>query len=99
MPIDSCPLLVLGGCGLYIPKTCAVVREDGRTSCVAIGNAKAGESCDTEHCGMNLVCLGSPGERTCFALCHTKSPTCPGASQKCQGGLPLFPDPDIGICQ
>jgi hypothetical protein len=98
MPIDPCPLLVSGACGPYNSRTCAVVRDDGRTSCVAIGNAKAGESCDTEHCAMNLVCLGSPGQRTCFALCHTKNPQCP-APQKCQGGPPFFPEPDVGICQ
>jgi hypothetical protein len=98
MPIDHCILLAQpSSCPLK--ETCAVVREDGRTSCVATGYAKAGQSCDTEHCAAGLVCLGSAGERTCFALCSTRTPTQCTSTQKCQGGLPLFPDPDVGICQ
>jgi hypothetical protein len=97
MPMEHC--ILLQPCPLQ-KETCAVVRDDGRTSCVATGNAKAGQSCDTEHCAAGLVCLGSAGERTCFTLCSTRMPALQCAStQKCQGGLPLFPDPDIGICQ
>jgi hypothetical protein len=77
------------------------VRENGATSCVAIGAQKEGEACDTAHCAANLVCLGTPGERTCFQLCHILTGAECSASQQqtCKGGLPLFQDNSIGICQ
>ncbi len=104
------PIHPAGGCTLLDPtacpatETCAVVREDGSTSCVAVGAAKAGQSCDYDHCAANLVCLGTPGQRLCYQLCHTATSTsaaeCPASSsQTCKGGLPLFPDPSVGICQ
>jgi hypothetical protein len=99
-PSTGCKLLDLTACPAT--ETCAVVREDGATSCVAIGTATVGEECDTEHCALGLVCLGTPGSRTCFPLCTT-STTAPGGIQcpeteQCKGGLPLFPDPTVGIC-
>jgi hypothetical protein len=109
------PIHPAGGCTLLDPtsccsgtaacaQTCAVVREDGATSCVAVGAAKAGESCDYDHCAAGLVCLGTPGQRLCFQLCHvgatSSSNECSASPQQsCKGGLPLFPDPTIGICQ
>jgi hypothetical protein len=101
------PIHPIGGCDLLVPgcplgSTCAVVREDGATSCVAIGAAELGQECDTDHCAAGLVCLGTPGERKCYELCHTLEldggSDCP-APLKCSGGLPLFPDPMAGICQ
>jgi hypothetical protein len=98
MPMEGCVLLSRLSCPAN--ETCAVVRDDGSKSCVAIGNAAAGQSCETDHCADGLVCLGATGMRSCYVLCHTGpsfhdcSPT-----QKCQGGLPLFPDPEFGICQ
>jgi hypothetical protein len=104
------PIHPAGGCQLLDPtsceqtETCAVVREDGATSCVAVGAAKAGASCDYDHCATGLVCLGTPGQRLCFQLCHTdvaaSSNECSASTQQsCKGGLPLFPDPTVGICQ
>jgi hypothetical protein len=109
MPIQSCSLLdqlthLDGGsshCGS--DETCAVVRgDDGATSCVAIGTAMAGDACDSVHCAAGLVCLGT-SQRKCYELCVTQpsamatAPSCP-AGMACKGGLPLFPNPAVGIC-
>ena len=98
MPIDKCNLLDARSCPPM--QTCAVVQEDGGSSCVATGAAKAGDGCDEDHCGVDLVCLGVPGQRRCYQLCHPATPeeAC-SPMQTCKGGLPLFPDPSIGICQ
>jgi len=100
MPIHTCDLdgewADASGCAPN--ETCAVVRDDGATSCVATGSAKAGESCDIDHCASGLVCLGVPGARHCFELCRTVGSDCP-TGQACKGGLPLFPNPLIGVCQ
>jgi len=109
MPVRMCDLWsqVEGQDACGHGATCAVVREDGTTSCVAVGTAVAGDACDAEHCGAGLVCLGAAGQRRCYALCATQdagyapSPV-PGSctqGQSCKGGLPLFPDPNVGICQ
>ncbi|MGO9834586.1 MAG: hypothetical protein ACLP1X_10245 [Polyangiaceae bacterium] len=97
MPMQPCTLLDTLSCPAG--ETCAVVRDDGSKSCVAIGAVGAGEDCETDHCESGLVCLGTPGTRSCYVLCHTSKTTECASSQKCQGGLPLFPDPDVGICQ
>lgn len=96
-PAGGCTLLATTSCPEA--QTCSVVREDGATSCVAIGAQKAGEACETAHCAADLVCLGTPGERTCFELCSTATAAQCSVSQKCKGGLPLFQDNSIGICQ
>lgn len=82
-------------------QTCAVVHENGDTSCVVAGQGQAGDSCDTDHCMRGLTCVGTSGHRRCYKLCHTMAKTseCPSAKQMCTGGLPLFPVPGIGICQ
>jgi hypothetical protein len=96
VPTRQCDLLQPGTCPSN--QTCAVVREDGSLSCVAVGDAMAGQSCAAEHCGSGLVCLGA-ATRTCYALCQVgKANQCP-ASQTCKGGLPLFVDPSVGVCQ
>jgi hypothetical protein len=96
MPVRPCELLVPNTCPSG--QTCAVVRENGSDSCVAIGTATTGQSCDSEHCAAGLVCLGAT-ERICYALCQTSgTSTCP-AGQACQGGPPLFLDPVVGVCQ
>jgi hypothetical protein len=105
MPIRSCGLLDqasdAGSCNSR-SQTCAVVRENGATGCVAIGRKQAGEECDTEHCGRGLVCLGPSGQRRCYILCHTGpgSTECAStARQTCLRSAPLFPVPGIGICE
>jgi hypothetical protein len=103
-PIGGCDLLAPAGApgGCPMGATCAVVSGNGVTSCVAIGAAELGQECDTDHCAAGLVCLGTPGERKCYELCHTGGND--GGSDchpplRCAGGLPLFPDPSVGICQ
>jgi hypothetical protein len=80
-------------------ETCAVVREDGATGCVETGPARAGGSCDADHCGNGLVCLGALNARLCYALCDTTKADACTAPQTCQGGLPLFQDPSVGVCR
>lgn len=97
MPIEPCALLQPGACPPG--ETCAVVREDGSKSCVAVGNASVGDSCETDHCKADLVCLGAPGKHHCYALCKMTQPgQCP-PTQTCKGGLPLFLDPGFGVCE
>ncbi len=110
MPIHKCSLStqVTAASGAYPcgpDDTCAVVRDDGATSCVAVGTAMVGDPCDEDHCAAGLVCLGTPGARLCYQLCTTPTSSlaplmaCPPA-QTCKGGLPLFPDTnDVGICE
>jgi hypothetical protein len=96
-PPGGCQLLAANVCAAT--ETCSVVRDDGSTSCVAIGDAKAAQSCDKDHCAASLVCLGTLGARTCYQLCDTSTAQQCSTTQQCKGGLPLFPDPTIGICQ
>jgi hypothetical protein len=102
MPIRQCDLLQPDACSAAgendPPQTCAVVREDGAESCVDLGNATAGQSCETEHCAAGLVCLGAT-TRVCYTLCQMSvTGTCP-TGQSCKGGPPLFLDPGVGVCQ
>jgi hypothetical protein len=79
---------------------CSVVRDNGATSCVAVGTAQDGDLCEQEHCGRGLVCLGPLGSRRCEPLCHTGYPsTCTASHRTCIGTLPLFPNPTVGVCQ
>ncbi len=95
MPIKTCKLFLQGECADN--ETCGIVTEDGTTGCVANGTARAGESCDQEHCNVGLTCLGQPGSRKCYQLCRTKgSPSC-GPTQVCQTST-IFGDPTIGVC-
>jgi hypothetical protein len=103
MPIHSCGLLDqldAGSCPRS--QTCAVVRDNGATSCVDPGPRRAGAECDTDQCARGLVCLGTSGDRHCYVLCHTALGATECASttkQMCMGGLPLFPVPGLGICE
>jgi hypothetical protein len=95
MPISGCSLF--GVCPA--DQTCAIVKDDGTTSCVEIGPAVAGAACDATHCAAGLTCLGNVGARTCFQLCHVDSQTeCPTGTT-CAGSAQLFKDPQFGICQ
>jgi hypothetical protein len=110
MPVVPCSLAsalsgaTAGGAGVGCPdsngvaETCGIVREDGTTGCVEVGDRTAGESCDTGHCLAGLVCLGALNARLCYALCNTTQSQC-AAPMTCQGGLPLFQDPTIGVCR
>jgi hypothetical protein len=98
------PITPSGGCALLEKtpcpggETCAIVRDDGTTGCVESGPQGVGQSCETDHCKAGLVCLGAPNARQCYGLCSTKSSACT-APETCQGGLPLFQDPSVGICR
>jgi hypothetical protein len=98
MPIKTCKLLVEGDCG---PKeTCAIVTEKGVTGCVPRGSAKAGDSCDEEHCSVGLTCLGIPGNRRCYKLCRMEgagADYCP-PTQTCVTAS-LFQDNTVGVCK
>ena len=110
MPIVACSLesalpgAMAGDAGVGCPdsngvdETCGIVREDGTTGCVEVGDRIAGESCDTGHCQAGLVCLGALNARLCYALCNTTRSQCM-APMTCQGGLPLFQDPTVGVCR
>lgn len=96
MPLRACTLL---SPGCPADETCGIVAPNGATSCVALGLAKAGDSCESDHCGGGLACLGDVGTRQCYQLCHTANPTECMASQKCRTGGAVFPDPAFGLCE
>jgi hypothetical protein len=104
MPIVACslesalpmPIANAQGCGQA--ETCGIVREDGTTGCVEVGDVTANHSCDTGHCQAGLVCLGAINARLCYELCNTTYSQCT-APMTCQGGLPLFQDPTVGVCR
>ena len=95
MPVRSCVLL---GSGCTQGQTCAIVSEDGTTSCVGVGAAQAGDSCEEEHCAENLTCLGQAGMRRCYKLCQKSANMACSSEERCKGAAPLFKDPNIGIC-
>jgi hypothetical protein len=95
VPVKACTLLDPKSCS--DKETCAIVKDDGTTSCVLAGSAGQGESCDQAHCSAGLVCLGQPGVRQCFQLCKMQETTCP-ASLTCKANA-LSHDPAVGICQ
>lgn len=79
---------------------CSVVRDNGATSCVAVGTAQDGDPCEQEHCARGLVCLGALGQRLCEPLCLTANPVrCKSTGRTCVGTLPLFQNPLFGVCQ
>jgi hypothetical protein len=102
MPIQHCTLLDgnSGGADCPADDTCAVVRpENGMTGCVEVGTARAGQSCESEHCARGLTCVGAWGDQVCYTLCHTASAAECSTGQACDGGFPMFPDPAFGICE
>ena len=100
-PVTSCTLLLTGTANGSCPsgETCAVVMDNGTTSCVEIGPVGVGGDCETAHCANGLTCLGSEGNRTCFQLCQVDSPaTCPRDTM-CTSSAQLFTNANVGICQ
>jgi hypothetical protein len=98
-PVTSCTLLAATGYG-SCPKgaTCAVVKDDGTTSCVEIGTLQVGGDCEAAHCAAGLTCLGAEGKRTCFQLCELEAPACP-SEETCKTSAQLFTNGNVGICQ
>jgi hypothetical protein len=100
-PITSCTLLLTGTGNGSCPKgeTCAVVKDDGTTSCMSVGPVGVGQDCSVYHCAANLTCLGSAESRTCFQLCQVDAPSgCPYGTT-CTSSAQLFTNANIGICQ
>jgi hypothetical protein len=98
MPEVPCALLDSDDCPPS--QQCSVVRGDGSTSCVNVGTAKDGESCDAQHCARGLVCIGAQGSATCAPLCYTAGAnSCASTGRSCTATLPLFRDETIGVCQ
>lgn len=95
MPIKACKLLNPTDCG--DKETCAVVNDKGSTSCVPKGDAKVGDACDETHCDSALNCLGNPGDRHCYKLCHVDGNDC-GAMETCTTGS-VFKDTTFGVCK
>lgn len=95
MPLKKCKLLIDGECAKT--ETCGIVNETGDSGCVPVGNAKAGERCDEEHCAAGLTCLGYPGDRTCFQLCRTDGNDCP-SGETCTTGA-VFQNTAFGLCK
>jgi hypothetical protein len=95
-PVTRCTLLLAGTCPQG--ETCAVVKDDGTTSCVAIGNVGIGRSCNQYHCAAELTCLGAVGSRTCFQLCEVDAPVCPNG-MTCMSSAQLFANANVGICR
>ncbi len=98
MPLKACKLLTQGQC--KVGETCAIVTEKGETGCVANGTAQVGKSCDEEHCNANLICLGVPGSRTCYALCKLDGTVAPcGPTQVCETNALFTENKDYGVCK
>ena len=96
MPIKRCAALLVQSGECAANETCTVVTDGGDTGCVQIGQQNVGESCDEAHCAADLACLGQPGARKCYRLCHVNGNDCP-ASQECVPNL-AFKDANDGIC-
>lgn len=94
-PIKACKLLSTDDCP--VGETCAVVTDMGTTSCVAVGKAIAGESCEEAHCAAGLNCLGQIGARKCYQICAIGGRDCTDP-QICKGNS-LFKDEGFGVCQ
>lgn len=93
MPLKRCTLLKAGECADN--ETCATVGE-GRTGCVAKGEAGIGKSCDEQHCAAELTCIGVPGSRKCYQLCKVSASGCP-SNQMCKTSA-AFSDSSFGVC-
>lgn len=95
-PVKPCQLLQADSCGPGF--TCALVDSSRNlVSCVAVGAAKVGESCETEHCAAGLTCLGVNPPR-CRQICDVQKPQCP-KGQTCKTGWQILYQQGAGICE
>lgn len=98
LPVQPCKLL---GTVCATGQTCGIVdTSSGTTSCVDVGPAKVGESCNSTHCGANLACLGGPGARVCVQLCNPTSRNpgeCPTGTT-CKTPWAMLKNAGVGIC-
>ncbi|MFT3766349.1 MAG: hypothetical protein QM820_12685 [Minicystis sp.] len=89
MPVTPCELLN-DAAWCDDGQICAIVRQDGTTSCVDPGDGHEGESCP---CAAGYTCSNATG--TCLKLCHVNGDEC--GTGTCQGGTAPYPD-GIGYC-
>ncbi len=77
--------------------SCAIVRSDGTTGCVALPENAPGEggSCKDVPCAQGYVCAKSTN--TCLKLCHVSSSEDECAGGVCQGGSTNLPA-GLGVC-
>ena len=71
-------------------QACAIVRDDGTTSCIDAGPSQADGACP---CAAGYNCSAATG--TCLKLCHIGSDEC--GTGICQGGTKPYPQ-GIGFC-
>jgi hypothetical protein len=91
VPANVCPLLTDGACDPGL--TCAIVRDDGTTSCVPPGAGQLNEGCP---CAAGFVC--SKLFNQCKKLCHIgKDAEDCGGKATCQAGSSGFPE-GFGAC-
>lgn len=91
IPATICPLLTDGACNEGL--TCAIVRDDGTTSCVPPGPGQLNEPCP---CAAGFVC--SKLTNQCKKLCHIgKDAEDCGGNATCQAGSSGFPE-GFGVC-
>lgn len=88
-------------------QACTIVEIDSTTAdagpttsyvatCAGLGEAKIDESCETEHCGFGLACIGPIGQRTCQELCDSQHP-CP-QSLSCKTNSQALNQFKVGVC-
>jgi hypothetical protein len=87
-------------------QTCTIVEIDTTTdagpttnyvaTCDALGEAKTDDSCETQHCGPGLACIGPIGQRTCQELCDSQHP-CP-SSLTCKMSSQALAQYKVGVC-
>ena len=88
-PVTQCQLLN-DGAWCKPGQTCAIVRNDGTTSCIDAGPSLTDGACP---CAAGYTCSNATG--TCLKLCHIGSNECGNGT--CQGGTKPYPV-DIGFC-
>jgi hypothetical protein len=94
LPVDDCTLLAPNACPNG--KVCAVVGNEGETTCMDPGSTKVGESCDdTNRCAEGLLC--SKFSNQCVRICHVDADANDCPTGTCQGGNRSLPD-GFGIC-
>jgi hypothetical protein len=65
-------------------------------TCAGLGDAKIDDSCETQHCGLGLACIGPVGQRTCQELCDSQHP-CP-QSLSCKTSSQALAQFKVGVC-
>ncbi len=96
MVAQPCNLLE-NGCGDGMTCTLVDPLNSDLTSCVMVGDAQVGDSCEIQHCAANMICVGAYGQRTCRQLCNaTHLCTYP---QQCDGQWSQLSKFNVGICQ